>query len=92
MGLIMSNEMKANLKTVLQWFGIAGAIVTLGAGFTKSYFTTPLKLEEHDREIIKLQKITEATTAELRLQRDILYEIRGDIKVLNRNNPRRTDQ
>ena len=84
--------MKSNLRTVLQWLGIAGAVVTIGAGFTKSYFTTPMILDEHGREIAAMKRSSEVTTIEIRYLRDLILEIRGDIKVLNKNNPRREDQ
>jgi len=74
-------------KVIGAWLGIIAAVVALLAGFSKSYYTTPLKLEEHDKKLEKIERNAEATTIELRNQRDILLEIRGDIKVLNRNNP-----
>lgn len=74
-------------KVIGAWLGIIAAVVALLAGFSKSYYTTPLKLEDHDKKLEKIERNAEATTVELRNQRDILLEIRGDIKVLNRNNP-----
>ena len=75
------------VKTIGAWLGLIALIVTLLAGFSKSYYTTPMKLDEHDRKLEKIERNAEATAIELRNQRDLLLEIRGDIKVLNRNNP-----
>ena len=75
------------VKTISAWLGLGALVLALSAGFSKSYYTTPLKLEEHDKKLEKIERNAEATAVELRNQRDILLEIRGDIKVLNRNNP-----
>lgn len=80
------------LKTISAYLGIAAVAVSLVAGFSKSYYVTPMKLEEHDKHLRRLDDINNTTTREMREQRDILLEIRGDIKVLNRQsrNPGRT--
>lgn len=79
-----SFERRSPVKTISAWLGIAAGSVMLLAGFTKSYYQTPMKLEQHDAQIRDLQASATATARELREQRDLLLEIRGDLKALNR--------
>lgn len=72
------------MKAIGVWIGLVVGVVGLASGFSKLYFETPLVLKEHDKKIEKLEAIDAATSTELRSQRDLLLEIRGDIKVLNR--------
>lgn len=75
------------MKAIGAWIGIVIGAVTLCAGFAKAYYETPLKLGEHDKQIKALQDVDNTTARELREQRDLLLEIRGDIKHLNRRDP-----
>lgn len=75
---------KNPVKTLSTWLGIGAVVVGMGAGFAKSYYVTPLKLEDHDKRLERLERGAEAMSAKLQEQRELLLEIRGDIKVLNR--------
>jgi len=76
------------LKTAATAIGIVVAGVGLVAGISKAYFQTPMKLEQHDHQLEALQQTDAQTARELREQRDILLEIRADLKYLKRtSNP-----
>lgn len=45
---------------------------------------TPVMVKEHEKQIGELKASANAMVIEQRSQRDILLEIRGDIKVLNK--------
>lgn len=72
------------LKTIGTALGIVMAVVALVAGVSKAYFQTPMKLEQHDHQLEALQQTDAQTARELREQRDILLEIRSDLKYLKR--------
>lgn len=70
------------LKTFGTWVAIGVSVVGLTAGFSKSYFVTPVVLDDHGKKIEKLERTTESLTAKMQEQRELLLEIRGDIKVM----------
>lgn len=76
------------IKVISAWLGLIALVVTLGAGFSKSYYVTPLQIEQHDKRIDKLEAADVAFATRLQEQRELLLEIRGDIKVLNRSTVR----
>lgn len=85
----MSNETQFTkrdkpLKTALNWLGLIVAVVTLGGGMVKAYIATPIRLEDHDKKFQKLESVDAEVSRELREQRDLLTEIRTDIKYLRR--------
>ena len=67
-----------------KFLGVLALIAAMTAGFAKSYYETPLKLQEHDKKIERLERNAEAMGIKLQEQRELLLEIRGDLKVLNR--------
>lgn len=72
------------LKTVGAWLAVAVTVATLSGGMVKAYIATSIMLEDHQKKIERLEHNAEAMAAKLQEQRDLLLEIRGDIKVLNR--------
>lgn len=72
-------------KAVGQWVGTIAAIVVLTAGFAKAYFVTPVVLDTHEKKIEKLESADKEFAGKLQEQRELLIEIRGDIKALNRS-------
>lgn len=78
------------VKTLTAALSLLVLIATLGAGMTKAYYVTPMKLDDHEMKIRRLEERDAEFSKELRDQRDILLEIRGDIKVIrSRNTPLR---
>lgn len=71
-------------KTLSLWLGIIIAAGGIGVSLARSYFITPLKLDEHDRKIERLERNAEELRSKLQEQREFLIEIRGDLKALNR--------
>ena len=88
------------LKTLASWCGIVVAVVALTGGAAKSFITTPLVLErqaddlkllrERHAEDFKVLTASDVDTAkEVRALRDLILEVRGDVKAIrnqNRNN------
>lgn len=86
----MSNETtftkRSNpVKTVSAWLGIAAIVLGLTAGLSKAYYETPLKLQGHDKQLEELKATDAGLSREMREQRDLLMEIRSDIKYLRRD-------
>lgn len=75
-------ERRSAVKSVSTWIAILVGVVGLTAGFAKSYFVTPIVLDDHGKKIEKLERTTESLTAKMQEQRELLLEIRGDIKVI----------
>ena len=84
------NKERNPVKTISAWIGVLAIAGGAVMAFAKSYYVTPVIVEQHGAAIQKLEKRADDTATELRNQRDILLEIRGDIKVLNRQNRTRT--
>lgn len=68
------------IKTIGAWVGMGVGIIALFSGFTKSFYETPMKLQQHEQEIHALQETDNATTKDLREMRDLLLEMRADLK------------
>lgn len=81
----MDNEGRFTpLKLIAAFGAIAAMVVGLASGLAKTYYVTPLKLEQHDAQIRALQDTDVNIMREAREQREILLEIRADVKKNNR--------
>lgn len=70
-------------------FVAAGAIVVAGASIlsaAKSVVIIPEQILRHDAELKALREVDLTTARELREQRDLLLEMRTDLKYIKRNN------
>lgn len=67
---------------------VGGGIVAVSTVVTaaKTLVLIPEQINQHSKAIEKLEKVDSETASELRKQWDLLLEIRGDVKNLNRNN------
>lgn len=79
------------VKTVATWVGLIVGLVALLGSVAKSYYETPMKLNEHQKQIDKLELNVSATNTELRQQRELLIEIRTDLKYIRREQTKRTE-
>lgn len=74
------------LKVISLSLSIAITVGAIVATYAKSYYETPIQLREHDKRIEKLEAADAARVKELNEIRQLLWEIRGDVKYLRREN------
>jgi predicted cobalt transporter CbtA len=64
---------------------IIAAVVVVGglvASVAKAYYETPMVLRDHDKKIEKLEATDSAHAKDMNEMRQLLWEIRGDVKYL----------
>lgn len=82
-------EKKSPAKVIGTYLTILVAILTVGAsvmGFAKSYYETPLRIGDHEKRIDKLEHQTEAQSVKMQEMRELLIEIRNDVKMVKHTN------
>jgi len=64
--------------------GLGVVAVSAVVSAAKTLVLIPEQINQHTKAIEKLERVDSETALELRSQRDLLMEIKGDVKNLNR--------
>lgn len=75
----------------LMMAGAAVVAVSAVVSAAKTLVLIPEQINQHSKALEKLERVDSETALELRKQWDLLLEIRGDVKNLNRMNRRTTE-
>lgn len=70
----------------LMMLGAVVVAVSAVVSAAKTLVLIPEQINQHSKSLERLERVDSETAAELRRQWDLLLEIRGDVKNLNRNN------
>lgn len=87
----MSGENTSFKQRQPKWYrtlmmaGAAVVAVSAVVSAAKTLVLIPEQINQHSKAIEKLERVDSETAKELRKQWDLLLEIRGDVKNLNRN-------